>query len=151
MGLLSKLKGAVNSVTGGAAKVTVQFDPQTVKPGEEFSVRVTMTSTGNEVKSKGVFIDLQSMETIDIARNTANNDAKIEIDTKTHEQSFLIAPAFVLGAGETQTFEGLVTIPLGIEPSYRGEHASHKWELRGRLDAVGNDPDSGFVGFRVEQ
>src|SRR3989304_6076715 len=52
MGFLDKLKGAVNAVTGGAAKVTMEFEPKAVYPGDVVRVKISATSTGSEVKAK---------------------------------------------------------------------------------------------------
>lgn len=149
MGLLSKLKGAIHAVTGGAATVTIEFPPQPVPRGTAVPVRVTATSTGPEVKSQGIYVDIRAVECIELPRNTASNDTKIEVETATYEHNVQIAPPFVLGANQTATFEAEVPIPTGAQPSYDGEHVRHVWSLRGRVDAVGNDPDSGFVPIQV--
>src|SRR5262245_18082601 len=69
MGFLDKIKGAVNAVTGGAAKVTMEFKPSVAFPGDVIAVKITATSTGQQVKSKGVFVDLQGVEGINIKAN----------------------------------------------------------------------------------
>lgn len=149
MGFFSKIKGAMNAVTGGAAKVTIEFQPQPARVGEAVLVKVTATSTGADVKSKGIYVDVRVVEDINISkRDSPTNDA-IEIETTMFEQEFALAPAFVLGANETQLFEGEVVLPSGQPASYKGEHATLTWTLRGRVDAVGNDPDSGHIEINV--
>jgi hypothetical protein len=55
----------------------------------------------------------------------------------------------VLSAGESRQFEGTIRLPQGIQPSNAGRHAQHSWSIRGRLEAWGNDPDSGYQLLRV--
>ena len=164
MGFFDAIKGAVNAVTGGAAKVTVEFQPQTVMAGGTITVKVTAVSTGGEVKSQGVFVDLLGSEQVhaqDVhatprtgmgqphAASTTGQRYDVSVSKTTFEQSIQISPAFVLGAKETKVFEGKVTIPAGSQPSFQGTYAKHQWSLRGRVEAWGNDPDSGYLPIRV--
>ena len=55
----------------------------------------------------------------------------------------------MLAANETKVFEGVFVLPGGIQPSFQGKNASHQWTVRGRIEAFGNDPDSGYQPFRV--
>ncbi len=150
MGFLDKIKGAMNAVTGNAAKVELEFMPAVAYPGDKVKVTIKATSTGNEVKSKGVFVDLQGREEIKIKRNAVmgvEND--VAVTKTTLEQALQIAPAFVLGKGETKVFEGMIEIPTAAQPSYAGAFTAHQWEIRGRLEAFGNDPDSGYKPLKV--
>jgi sporulation-control protein spo0M len=154
---MDKLKAAAQAVTGGAAKVTIAYEPQVAFPGDPIRVKVAATSAGGEVKSKGVFVDLQGQEEIRVPRSAVGAQTKgsqmsfgdIHTWKNTFEQAFQIAPEFVLGANETKQFEGVVQLPAALEPSYRGVYAQHKWEIRGRIEAFGNDPDSGWQPLRV--
>jgi hypothetical protein len=58
-----------------------------------------------------------------------------------------VGPAFVLQPNETKVFEATIQLPMG-QPSYNGQ-VRHEWKVRGRLDAFGNDPDSGFKVIEV--
>lgn len=150
MGFLDKLKGAVNAVTGGAAKVTMEYQPQMGFPGQMVQVRITATSTGAEVKSKGIFVDLRAVEHIYIKGGTVVGvSTEVRASVPTFEQAIQIAPEFVLPPGQTMTFDGAIQIPPGVQPSYEGPHAEHAWEIRGRVEAFGNDPDTGFLPFAV--
>lgn len=149
MGFMDKLKGAVNAVTGNAAKVTLEFTPALAYPGDVVQVKITATSTGNEVKSKGVFIDLQGNEEVRLKQDAAKGRNQDQHETKHTAQEFQVAPAFVLGANETKMFEGQFTIPANAQPSFQGTFASHGWQVRARVEATGNDPDSGFQPIRV--
>jgi hypothetical protein len=169
MGLFDTFKGMVQAVTGGAARVAIEFDPLGFA-GEDVRVRVSVTSTGGEVKSQGVFVDILGSEQIKVpaasvasaAQNTSRPMAEalptghqsqlardVEVNHVTCSQSFQIAPAFVLTPGESRQFEGTIRLPQGIQPTYHGRHAQHSWHIRGRLESWGNDPDSGYQPLRV--
>jgi sporulation-control protein spo0M len=150
MGLFDKLKGAVNSVTGGAAKVTMTFDPPVSFPGETVAVKITAISTGAEIESKGLFVDLRGTERVDLNRNDAINlDRSVNVTNHTFEQEFPITGPFKIPANETVEFEGTFTIPAQVQPSYVGARVQHNWEIRGRVDAFGNDPDTGYLAYRI--
>jgi len=154
MGLFDKIKSAVKAVTGGAAKVTLEYPQVLLQPGVPMRVRVTATSTGGELKSGGCFIDVVGSEVIQINGATGHGiqpgqHVDIHETDETFRQAFQIAPAFVLAPNETKVFEGAFQLPPGVQPSFQGKHASHQWTLRGRMEAFGNDPDSGYLPLRV--
>ena len=60
-----------------------------------------------------------------------------------------ISGEFVLGANESKEFEGTVNMPQNVQPTFQGKYTFHEWEIRGRVEAKGNDPDSGFKPLRV--
>jgi len=145
MGFFDKIKNAVNAVTGGAAKVSIQTSSAWSYTGDTLKVAVTATSSGGEVKSKGIFIDLLAEEEI---RFKVDNDKQTD-KTTTFSREFQIAPPFVLAPNDTKGFEGAIQIPIDVQPSYHGKNADHNWYIRGRVEALGNDPDSGFQPFTV--
>ena len=149
MGFFDALKGAVNAVTGGGAKVTVEYSPPMVMPGGTLTVKVTATSTGGEVKSAGIFVDLLGSEQVhaqDVHATPRHAIGQaphatapgqrydVSLSKTTYEQSIQIAPAFVLGAKETKVFQGQVTLPTNAQPSFQGQYCKHAWSLRGRQD-----------------
>jgi len=173
MGLFSKLKGAMNAVTGGAAKVTIAWGPEVVVPGEDVSVTVTVTSTGSAVKSDGVFVDVLAQETTVVAAEADGEETGDEIvpdvgpdfdegmeteqqeepeltpDTNTtFDETFRLCDAFVLGAGESREVKGVICLPAEVPPSSDVE-LGHHYRIRGRLEAFGNDPDSGYTKLVV--
>ncbi len=151
MGLFSAIKNAVKSVTGGAADVSIEF-PAVACAGDEVEVRVVCTSTGGEVKSQGVFVDLLGSEKVSIKGGTKSDSGEkqdVSVTNNTFSQAFQIAGPLVLGANETREFTGTFRIPTSLQPSYNGVHAQHEWYLRGRLEAWGNDPDSGYKPLRI--
>ncbi len=144
MGFFDKLKGAVNFVTGGGAKVTVEWQPPLAFPGEPVSVRVTVTSTGAALSASGVFIDFAAHEQLAIPEGAlGNQNASINHTKQTLSQTLPLAAPFQLGANETKQFEGRVNLPHG-QPTYDGPFADHDWGIRARVEMSGNDPDSGF-------
>jgi hypothetical protein len=199
VGFFDKMKGMVQAVTGGAARVTIECDDVAIV-GQDLRVRITTTSAGGEVKSQGAFVDLLATERISIpaaalpqsgqmggtqatgqppsgpgawqqpqaevtaptfpsggnfgppqqsAAGQPEQPRDLNLSHVTFSQAFQIAPALVLAPGETRVFEGMVRIPTGLQPTYSGKHASHEWHIRGRLEAWGNDPDSGYQPLRV--
>jgi hypothetical protein len=154
MGLLDKLKSAAHTVSGGAARVSLEYEPSVAHPGDTISVRVTATSTGAQVKSGGAYVDLRAVETVRLPSDgsSSSNRGVISSSDTSHtnfEQRFPIAPAFTLEPNETKVFEGRVRLPSNVQPSFEGYYARHEWALRGRVEMTGNDPDSGFVAFRL--
>ena len=151
MGLLDKLKNATNAVTGGGARVSLEYAPGVALPGDTLSVRVTATSTGAQVKSGGVFVDLRAVETVrlPVSATSGGNLSSTRTTHTSFEQQYPIAPAFTLAPNETKVFEGQVRLPSNVQPSFEGHYTRHEWTIRGRAEVTGNDPDSGFVAFRV--
>lgn len=150
MGFMDKLKGAMNAVTGGAAKVTIEWQPQQLRPGQPLSVKVVATSTGGEIKSKGCYVDLMAREEVRVPKGEMQNaQADVLVSKTTFDKELQIAPAFVLPAGGTMTFEGKVEIPSGLHGNFNGHYTKHTWTIRGRIEAFGNDPDSGYLPMTV--
>src|SRR5688500_6215559 len=108
MGFMDKLKGAVSVVTGGAAKVSIEFQPQVAFSGDNVQMQVTATWTGGEVKSKGIFVDLRWNEVINVDKNFAINNIDVHVSKSFFEQSIQIALAFVLSPNETKQFTGTI-------------------------------------------
>jgi hypothetical protein len=152
MGFFDKIKGAMNAVSGGGAKVTVEFAPSVAFPGEGMQVRVTATSSGGAVKGDGVFVDVQGVEQVKLLPGSAPNvQQEVSVAKPTFEQSYRISGPYVLGPGQSMQWEGIVQLPPNAQPSFDGALCDHDWGVRGRLEAFGNDPDSGYVRFRVGQ
>jgi sporulation-control protein spo0M len=145
MGFLDKVKSVGSAVTGGAAKVSIEYPHQTLKAGDSVPVKVTVMSMGKEVKSGGVFVDIHAEEHGKVKCKHCGQ--MTEVHSETVKQSIPVGPAFVLQPSETKVFDATIQVPSG-QPSYNGQ-VSHQWRIRGRLDAFGNDPDSGFQALEV--
>ena len=153
MGLLGKMKDAI---TGGAAKVSIEYPSQSWKPGDSIHVKVTVLGTGSQFKSKGVYVDLMGKESGSVSGKCkcstcrqSNHKASVDVRHNTFNQSFPISGALELQGNETKVFEGDIQIPQHAQPTYQGS-IRHEWLIRGRLDAFGNDPDSGFQSIVVK-
>ncbi len=150
MGFFDKIKGAMNAMTGNAAKVELEFLPAIAFPGDKVTVKIKATSTGQEVKSKGVYVDLAGLEEIKIKKGVGSPVAEdLSVSKNTYEQAIPLATAFVLQPNETKLFEGTIQIPATAQPTYAGAYTSHEWKLRGRVEAFGNDPDSGYLPIKI--
>ncbi|MDH4122597.1 MAG: hypothetical protein OEV21_00715 [Thermoplasmata archaeon] len=145
MGLLDKMKSVGTAMTGGAAKVSLEYPHQVMKVGDSIPVKVTVVSTGKEVKSGGVFVDVHAFESGQVKCKHCGQMATVS--NQTVKQAISIAPAFVLQPNETKVFESTIQIPMG-QSTYNGQ-VRHEWKIRGRLDAFGNDPDSGYQVIEV--
>ena len=163
MGIFDKLKGAMNFVTGGGARVTLELPPDGVLRGQPVPVRVTVSSTGGPVKAAGVFVDVTAGERIRVPGSQlpmthhqptqpgqmVRTPSDLVLSREAFDQKFPIAPAFELGANETRVFEGTIQLPTHVPGTYTGVWAAHEWRIRGRVEVTGNDPDSGFAVVRV--
>lgn len=147
MGFFDKLKSVVNAVTGGAARVTIQLQQSCVFPGETVEVKITATSTGAEVQSKGAYVDVFAEERVSFRDD--NTKEEISKAKTTTQQTIQIAPAFVLAPNETKSFEGSFHFPAEVLPTFEGTLCQHRCQIRGRIEAFGNDPDSGYQVINV--
>ncbi len=145
MGFLDKMKSVGSAVTGGSAKVSIEFPHQAMRAGDSVPVKVTVMSMGKEVKSGGVFVDIHAEENGKVKCKHCGQ--MTEVHNETVKQSIPVGPAFVLQPSETKTFDATIQVPSG-QPSYNGQ-VSHQWRIRGRLDAFGNDPDSGYQALEI--
>jgi sporulation-control protein spo0M len=145
MGFLDKMKDMGSAMTGGAARVSIEYPHQPMRPGDSIQVTVTAVSTGKEVKSGGVYVDIHATEQGQVKCKTCQK--MTSVSNETVKQAISIAPAFVLQPNESKSFQATIQIPMG-NPSYNGT-IRHEWKIRGRLDAFGNDPDSGFQTIEV--
>lgn len=146
MGFLDKMKSVGTAMTGGAARVSIEFPHQPLKPGDPLPVKVTVVSMGKEVKSSGVFVDVHAEENGQVKCKHCGQNTQVH--NETIKQAIPVGPAMVLQPNETKVFEATIQIPMGAQPSYGGT-IRHEWKIRGRLEAFGNDPDSGFQVIEV--
>ena len=182
MKLFDKLKQGIKAVTGGAAKVTIEWEPKTVVPGQSIAVKVFIQSAGGEVKSKGVFVDFHGDETFlappekvpalalepkpagatmtdpettppvtgkSEEITEAAEPAEPQTDTKRIcAETFTLCNPFVLGENESKQVEGNLKLPDHLSASSDEELGCH-YRIRGRMEAFGNDPDSGYKEITV--
>lgn len=146
MGLIDKVKGAINLVTGGAAKVQFLFGPPVMFPGEQVELGLSAASTGQGVQSKGLFVDLSATELVDFKDGSGNH---VRYQEQTFYREIQVGPAFSLAPGEARQFQVVFLLPPEARPSFAGKLARNQWQIRGRIEALGNDPDTGWVDVRI--
>lgn len=129
MSIKDKMMGALHSVTGGAAEVALVYQGR-FEPGATLTCRVTATSTAGPLEAHGVYVDMRGKKTDALGQVTGNVIAM-------RDHTVQIFDAFKLGPKESRAFDGEVEVPADIDPTL-------DWEIRGRIETFGNDPDSGF-------
>ena len=65
------------------------------------------------------------------------------------KQEFQVCGEFTLGAGETKVVEGTIQLPPTLQPSFDGRYTKNLYQVQGRREAKGNDPDSGWKPIRI--
>jgi len=68
---------------------------------------------------------------------------------QTNEERIDQADERTLKPGERAEWTLRVILPADAKPSSYEEHRRHAWHIQAGLDAVGNDPDSGWIEFKV--
>ncbi len=162
MGLFDKLKGAINFVTGGGARVVLEIGPGNVVPGTPHPVRIHVSSTGGEVRATGLALDLAANERVHVPASrvhhgTTNQPGQhgsqlrgdVNLTHATFQQAIPVSGPVNLAPNETKSFEATIVVPPHAQPTYIGHHCRHEWSVRARLEVSGNDPDSGFVPIQV--
>ena len=149
MALFSKIKQAVQSVTGGGAKVflTLVTSPSRQQP---FHVQVKALVADSDIKPARVYVAVEGVETVNVSAYVENRNQTFSSTATTFQSDFLIAGAQELKAKQEYTWEGDVQIPQNVLPTYRGRNAQHEWRIKAGLDLPGNDPDSGWTGFELQ-
>ncbi len=152
MGLWDKVKGAVRTMTGGSAKVTIEVSEITL--AQPFSVRVTAVAEA-DVEVSSVYLKFQAIEHAevrDVDYDYGHGHQRIEYVEgayTTYSERFDIAPKLKLSEGQTQSWEAELTLPESANPSFDGHIISHQWTVMAALDCFGNDPDSGWQIIQV--
>lgn len=151
MGLFDKIKAAKNAITGGAAKVYVDVGGQ-VTPGEEVTVTVRV-SPEQDLKFDAVYLLIQGHESASVEDTDYDEDGTdyetVHESAMSYDVRIEIAPGGQLTQGQEQTFQGSFTLPTSVQPTFRGQIAKHIWRIQAGVDAMGNDPDSGWHEFDV--
>jgi hypothetical protein len=137
--------GLMNFITGGAAKVQVTI-PTIGFPSMPIAIKIVVTAEDN-FECKNVFVDVGGTETLQFRPQGAQEDATSSVST--FRQEFQVAPGFKLAKGESKELTAVITLPREAQPTYNGKHGKHAWAVQARLEAKGNDPDSGWKELRV--
>ena len=150
MGFFDKLKSAAQSITGGAAKVYVECEQ--VTPGMPAKVWVRAQAE-SDLKINSVYLLVRAREYAEL-RDVDYQDGRTRSEVvrgseQTYDTRIEIAGGQQLEAGQEYTWEGELTLPAEVNPTFRGRIISHTWEIQAGLDAFGNDPDSGWKEIQV--
>ncbi|WP_437605087.1 hypothetical protein WMF20_28360 [Sorangium sp. So ce834] len=168
MGFWDSVRTTVDRVTGSAANVSLEMEPQFAVPGQTIAVHITIKNGPAALDVRAVLLEVKSVEEIDLPRNAswANVLADAAAKSRPHPQArttpqvtqhsettfeakVTVAPGMILSPGEERKFKGTFRLPPGVQPSYQGKYAKHGWRLRARLDVLGVDPSTGWLSFRV--
>jgi hypothetical protein len=142
MGLLGKMK---NYVTGGAAKLSIEI-PAVGFIGMPIPVKVKVSAEA-DFKCEGLFIDVAGSEHVQFRPQGAQAD--VTAHESTHRQALKVCDGFEMDEGQTREFTTVVVLPRDEQPTYKGKHTKHTWQMQARLEAKGNDPDSGWKEIRI--
>ncbi|MBN2713588.1 MAG: hypothetical protein JXR97_14300 [Planctomycetes bacterium] len=164
MGLLDKLKGIKNALTGGGASVRIEVGEALL--GQPVPVTVYADVSDQELKINKVYLIIRAEEEIRandvevrVNRNIAEDDGngmdatqRIDVshEVETYRNEVAISGADTLAPNQNCEWYGEFTIPVHERPTYAGVNCKHSWSIFAGLDAFGNDPDSGWVEFVVK-
>jgi len=156
MGFFDKLKSVAKYMSGGGAKVTMEvLDPAMDRP---FKVRIHAAVADAEFKIDHVYLYLRAEEKITFPKDripkkegeaTSPTTSDLTEDVQTFKHEIRVTGPETLAANGQYDWETEVSLPAGLNPSYYGRNATHKYFALAGLDAPGNDPDSGWIEFRV--
>lgn len=137
--------GILNFITGGSAKVELTL-PNLAFPLLPIAVKIRVTAA-DQFACTNVFVDVVGTEYLQ--HRPVGATADVSAVTVTYSHQFPIAPGFGIAKGESKELSGIITLPKEVQPSYHGKHARHVWTIQARLEARGNDPDSGWKEIRI--
>ena len=169
MSLRDSFKKAVHAVTGGGAKVTFVWEPEIMRAGEPVAITVTVASRGETIKSDGLFLDFygaryvmapdEKTETPMLAPDAGDIPGEMmpEEDAEgaqpvleeIYREVFRLSDAFVLADGEVKIIRGTIQLPEELCSSAEVAEEGYRYFARARMEAFGNDPDSGYVEVAV--
>lgn len=138
-----------NAITGGSAQVWIEYPRHILRPGEQISVRITVLPK-THFQASGVYADLLasergyvSMDNECINCNRNFHHTRRNINNRMYYNSTPLSGPIQFWYNQIMVFDGVITIPSNAQPTYIGSFR-HEWEVRGRVAAFGNDPDSGL-------
>lgn len=155
MGFWDKVKSAGSALTGGGAIVRVFVDGEPIL-GEPFHVIVS-AEMKKDMKVNKIYLYVRAYEEVradgvEIEYENGRQEVEREMMHKivdTFNTEIVVDGSQELEGGETYEWTVEVNIPTDYNGTYRGVHAKHEWMVYAGLDAFGNDPDSGWVGFDI--
>jgi hypothetical protein len=169
MGFLDKLKQVGHAITGGAAEVTVAV-PDDITLGTPFQATITAVVDDQELDIRGAYVLVRAdaevqidpsniaMSKRDMADLSTDGWEETELEDPTRQEygseqtvdlRIDVEDERTLAAGSRHEWTLTVTLPADANTSSYEENSRHVWHIQAGLDALGNDPDSGWVEFTV--
>ena len=152
MGFLDSLKSVKNMVTGGAAEVKVEIEDFTI--GQVFNVHVSAKVDSSDLKIEKVYLYvrgeeeylvIEERETVDEYGDVYYEEFENWRTDETFRGDMDVSGEQTLHGGQTYNWTAQVLIPEGSRPIEEGNNNRHYYKVCAGLDAMGNDPDSGWV------
>lgn len=143
MGLFSKLKSVVNSVTGGGAVVSLGYEEGSIS--SPFIVNVLVEVKDADIDAANVYLKYRAFEEL-LNKNMDEETGEVIEDWEVgevYDKTFEAAGGQVLKAGEKYNFEVELDLADSNLVSFQGEERRVKCTLYAGIDCSGNDPDSG--------
>ena len=162
MGLFDKFKQMANAVTGGGAEVSVQLGE--AEPSGALPVTVTAVVGDAPLKIASVYVILRGLEVMQVdpkkalgrfrtqlegAEQLFRKGNTIEVKEESFEVQMQLSGAETLAGGDTYEWTGELRLPAGAPPSFQSKHMRHVIQIKGGIDAPGNDPDSGWIDVQI--
>jgi hypothetical protein len=131
-------------LSGSHAKVTIDM-PKVGFVNMPVAVKVKADAR-IDFEVKAVYVDVIAVEKVEV--KGPNGDTVQQSETLFHKE-FQIAGSCAMKLGENREWTGTVLLPSELQPTFKGKLSGHTVSLRGRLEAKGNDPDTGYIELRV--
>lgn len=149
MGLFDKIKQAANFVTGGGASVTIAPEGSEFDKAAPIRVRVTAQVKDAPITADSAYLEIRGREYVSLRKNINGKQENIHEDhiSFTHKVQTVITGG--LEGGKSYDWDMEFTLPSNAQPTFHGTMGHHIWEIKGAIDAKGNDPDSGWIEIRV--
>jgi hypothetical protein len=162
MGLFDKFKQMANAVTGGGAAVSVHLGAA----DDSGAMPVTVTAVVGDapLSISSVYVILRGLEVMQVdpkkalgrfrsqmqgAEQLFRQGNMLEVKEESFEVQLQLSGAQTLAGGDTYEWTGELRLPAGAPGSFQSKHMRHVIQLKGGIDAPGNDPDSGWVDVRI--
>ena len=158
MGIFDKLKQAGNYLSGKGAKVHIRIDDSRIASENMVSVIIYCQVKEHDLLVDELYVKIKAEEVV-VQRNQNYNSSgnrrhqagtsNRNLISRTYADQKQIDANFRLDAEGEYEWEAEFRIPSDVPRTYRGINARHEWSILAGLSKKGNDPDSGWIPFRV--
>jgi hypothetical protein len=170
MSAWNSVKSAFRTLTGTQAEVTLRLVSDAACVGEHVDFEVTLRAKVESLEARALVVDLVATETIrgTLGQSTDRSSfdlvdpaggvldavaypirTPVTVATTTFERTARVSGSLTLKGESERVFRARVQIPPNAEPSFQGRLASHRWQIRARLDVFGADPSSAWTSLLV--